>query len=66
MKNRLKQLRIDKGLTIKEVSSVLGITVSAYAHYEQGRREPSISIIVEICKFFEVSADYLLGLSDEY
>lgn len=61
---RLKQLRLERGITIKEVASNLEMTVSAYAHYEQGRREPSIDILKRICQFFDVSADYLIGLSE--
>lgn len=61
---RLKQLRLERGITIKEVAASLEMTVSAYAHYEQGRREPSIDILKRICRFFDVSADYLIGLSE--
>ena len=40
------------------------MTISAYAHYEQGIREPSIDILKKICVYFGVSADYLIGLED--
>ena len=66
MKERLKQLRKEKGLTLKQVSAALGLTPSAYAHYEQGIREPSIAVLKKICIFFDVSADYLIGLTDFY
>lgn len=66
MKERLKQLRKEKGLTLKQVSAALGLTTSAYAHYEQGIREPSIAVLKKICIFFDVSADYLIGLTDFY
>lgn len=66
MNERLKQVRIERGMTIKMVSSTLGITISAYAHYEQGIREPSIDILKKICDLFDVSADYLIGRSDSY
>lgn len=64
MHERLKQIRDETGKTIKEVSSDLGMTISAYAHYEQGIREPSIDILKKICVYFGVSADYLIGLED--
>ncbi|MDE6758688.1 MAG: helix-turn-helix domain-containing protein [Clostridia bacterium] len=64
MNKRLKQLRLESGKTIKEVANALGMTTSAYAHYEQGRREPSIDILKKICIYFSVSADYLIGLED--
>ena len=61
---RLKQLRTAKGLSQKELASLLGLTTSAIGNYEIGLREPSIEIIKNLCKFFDVSSDYLLGLSD--
>ena len=64
MNERLKQLRIEKGVTQKEVAAAIGVTFSAYAHYEQGIREPSNQILISLCKYFNVSADYLLGLTD--
>ncbi|MBD5100898.1 MAG: helix-turn-helix transcriptional regulator [Clostridiales bacterium] len=64
MNVRLKQIRLDSGKTIKEVAAALGMTTSAYAHYEQGRREPSIDILKKICIYFSVSADYVIGLED--
>ena len=64
LSKRLKELRLEKGLTLKQVSSALNLTLSAYSNYEQGIREPSVDIIKRICNFFEVSADYLLGLED--
>ena len=61
---RLKELRQGKGLTLKEVSAALGLSLMAYAHYEHGDRQPSIDTIRKICDFFEISADYLIGRSD--
>ena len=62
--SRLKELRHEKGLTLKEVSEALQLTLGAYAHYEHGIREPSIEIIKRMCRFYNVTADYLLGLED--
>lgn len=64
MKDRLKSLRKEKGINQKAVAEAIGITTSAYSNYEQGTREPSLEILVALCKFYEVSADYLLGLED--
>lgn len=61
---KLKQLRKEKGVSQKEISNAIGITLSAYSNYEQGIREPSIDIIIKLCKYFDVSADYLLGLEN--
>jgi len=64
MNEKLKSLRREKGVTQDEVAKELGITKSCYSNYEQGLREPSYAILVKICKYFDVSSDYLLGLSD--
>ena len=61
---RLKELRIKKGDTQKVLANYLEITFFAYQKYEYGSREPSFEILIKLCKYFDVSADYLLGLSD--
>ena len=61
---RLKELRSEKGLTQKEVAEQLGISSTCYSGYEQGYREPDLKTLIKLCKFFEVSTDYLLGLED--
>ena len=63
---RLKALRLERGLTLKAVSSALSLPLSTYAGYDQGVRQPPIELIVELCDFFDVSADYLIGRTDEY
>ena len=62
--DKLKQLRLERDLPQNQVAETLWITRAAYANYEQGIREPSYEILKRICLFFEVSADYLLGLED--
>ena len=47
-----------------EVAEKLNIAQSTYARFESGSREPPISFIIQFCKLFKVSSDYLLGLSD--
>ncbi len=44
---------------------MLHISHVSYLHWEQGKTEPSINNICELCKIFGVSADYLLGLEEE-
>ena len=61
---RLKDLRLSEGKTLTIVAKDLGVTVSAYSNYEQGFRTPSIEIIKRICRYFNVSADYLFGLNE--
>lgn len=61
---RLRQLRIERGLRLKDVADAMGVTLRAIQNYEQGIREPSLSILIKLCDFFGVTADYLLGRSD--
>lgn len=62
--SRLKELRTAKGLSQKELGVAIGTTYSAVSYWEKGINEPKISYVIALCKYFEVSADYLLGLSD--
>ena len=61
---RLKELRIEKGLTQIELAKQLNLDKSTIAKYETYKIEPSITMLKQFCKFFNVSADYLLGLED--
>lgn len=64
MEERLKELRVALGMTQAEVAAKLGITTRAYSYYETGTREPSLDVLKSFCRFFDVSADYLLGLTE--
>ena len=61
---RLKVIRKESDMTQKDVYEKLGISANGYASYEQGRTEPNIDTLIKLCRIFEVSADYLLGLTD--
>ena len=61
---RLKELRIASGLTQKQLADSLGINSVTYLHYEKEQREPPLALLADIAKFFEVSVDYLLGLTE--
>ncbi len=61
---RLKELREERGLTQKEVADALKIHSVTYLHYEKGQREPPLSLLADMAKFFGESVDYLLGLED--
>lgn len=62
--SRLRELRIEKKLLIKNVAKELGVSPMAYNHYELGDREPPLDVLVSLCEYFNVSADYLLGRVD--
>ena len=59
--NRLIELRLQKGLTIKEVAQALGVPYTTYNSYEKNTREPNSESLIKISDFFNVSIDYLLG-----
>ena len=62
----LKQLRLEKHLSQKDISIALNIAVSTYANWEQGRRDPSLDDLVKITNYLEVSSDFLLGIDEYY
>ncbi len=61
---RIKEYRIQANLTQREVSEKLGIVLQQYQTYESGRYELDYKKLTEICKILDVSADFLLGLTD--
>lgn len=61
---RLKELREERGYTQKQLSEELGINSVTYLHYEKEQREPPLSLLADIARFYGVSVDYLLGLND--
>ena len=63
--SRLKETRKALKVTQKQVARGIGVAESYYQAYEYGKNEPSISKLMQFCRYFNVSADYLLGLSDE-
>ena len=63
---RLKELREEKGFTQKEVAEKLNLHSVTYLHYEKDQREPPLKVLAEMAILFEVSTDYLIGLTDEY
>ena len=62
--SRLKELREDKGLTLKELGNQVGISDVALGRWERATRIPSIESLMILVKFFGVTAGYLLGLED--
>lgn len=58
------ELRRDKGLKQCELGEILHISPQVISSYERNIRQPSIEMLIEFAKFFNVSVDYLLGLTD--
>ena len=63
MKNRLKELRDQKGLYQKDIASFLNVAVSTYSYWENGTYEPDQTSLSKLADFFGVTTDYLLGRS---
>ena len=61
---RLKELRKKENMSQAEFASVIGMAQQQYSRYETGEREPQLKHIRRICKTFNVSSDWLLGLDD--
>ena len=57
--NKLKRLRIDSGMSRKQLANMFGVTVSAVGMYEQGRRTPSDDIKIKYSMMFDKSIDEL-------
>ena len=64
VKDALKRFRAEQHLTQKQVAEKIGITYQSYQVYE-ANSIPTATVIIKIAQAFGVSADYLLGLSDE-
>lgn len=61
---RLTDLRREKNLSQKEAASCLGVSQALLSHYEKGIRECKLDFLKKACDYYDVTADYLLGLSD--
>ncbi|MGI5894576.1 MAG: helix-turn-helix domain-containing protein [Candidatus Merdivicinus sp.] len=62
---RLKILRQEKGKTQSEIAEMIGVKKLAYIHYEQGRRKLSADALIILARYYDVTTDYLLGLTEE-
>ena len=62
---RLKLLRQDKGIGQNLLAERLELSNASISYWENARQEPSASAIVKLAQFFDVTADYLLGIIDE-
>lgn len=63
-RERIRAVREDKDYTQSEIGAVLNKTQQGYNHIEAGRAELKIDDLILLCKFYNLSADYLIGLTD--
>lgn len=63
---RIRGLREDKDMNQTQVAELLNTSQTVYSRYERNERPLPIEHLIALCKFYKVSADYILGLSCEY
>ncbi len=62
--DRLKELRMEKGISQYQLASVIGVSHVAIFLWEQDKRIPNLDSVIALAKFFNVSLDYMAGLED--
>lgn len=62
---RMRELRQDLDLPQEKIAKMLGVAQTTYSQYELDKRSMPIVYLVTLCKFYNVSADYMLGLTDK-
>lgn len=62
---RLRILRKEQGMRQEDTAAALGLSTNGYQRYELNQRDPDAPVIVAMADLFHVSADYLLGRTDE-
>lgn len=64
-KDRLKHLRTLAGYSQQDLANIMNVTKQTISQYERGVREPDYDNLLALCDIFNVSTDYLLGISDK-
>ena len=62
---RLRDLREDKDKKQKDIAAIIKTSQSYYAQYENGKRQVPFDRIIELAKYYDVSLDYIAGLTDK-
>jgi len=60
--NKLKELRVQAGMTQKQLAALVGVTKSVISFYELHERSPSPEVLIKLAQIFHVTTDYLLGV----
>ena len=64
-RKRMRDLREDNDITQKQVGAIINKSQQGYSHIEDGRAELKIDDLIKLCKFYNVSSDYFIGLTDK-
>lgn len=62
--NRIRTLRAEKKISMREAAQQLGLPYTTYVNYERGAREPNSETLIALANFYNTSIDYMLGRSD--
>lgn len=62
---RLRELRVSKKLKQKDLAEFLGLDRTTYAKYETGDSEPTFETIIKLANYYEVTTDYILGVTSD-
>lgn len=62
MENRIRELRKQRGITMKQLGEVVGLAESTISHYETGRRQLDNETLLKLSEYFGVTVGYLLGV----
>lgn len=62
--NRIRDLREDRDYTQNDVVKILKMHKTTYTNYEQGKREPPFEFIIKIAKLYNVTIDYIAGITN--
>ena len=64
MYKRIRDLREDNDLTQKKISEILNCSQQVYSNYELGQRDIPTDVLIKLSLYYDVSTDYILGLTD--
>ena len=64
VKTRLKEIRLERGKKQLELAQLLNIQQNTYSQYETGKRQISLDFLIKLAKFYNVTTDYILMISD--
>lgn len=62
---RLKELREEKGLSMKLLGGIINVSDAAISNWENGVNEPKLTYLIALAEYFNVTTDYLCGLEDK-
>ena len=62
---RIRDIRIDKGLTQKDIADIVNVKQNTYCQYEIGVLNYPLDVVIKLAEYYNVSVDYLVGLTDQ-